>query len=148
MTNLSDVFARTQALMKKIRRRTLKGYAVCFVMIVSFGWFVFIFPNPLQRVGSGLTLVATLYVAYQLYERRNRKLPSETQPSACTAFYRTELERQRDFHRGPSFWSRLVIGVLGYLLFCVGFAMAQPNSHGDWLQLLVPSSFSAFWQYR
>ena len=148
MTNLSDVFARTQALMKKIRRRTLKGYAVCFVVIVSFGWFVFIFPNPLQRVGSGLTLVATLYVAYQLYERRNRKLPSETQPSACTAFYRTELERQRDFHRGPSFWSRLVIGVPGYLLFCVGFAMAQPNSHGDWLQLLVPSSFSAFWQYR
>jgi hypothetical protein len=66
-------------------------------------------------------------MAYQLYERRNRKLPSETQPPACTAFYRTELERQRDFHRGPSFWSRLVIGVPGYLLFFIGFAMAQPE---------------------
>jgi len=127
MTNLSDVFARTQALMKKIRRRTLKGYAVCFVMIVSFGWFVFIFPNPLQRVGSGLTLVATLYVAYQLYERRNGKLPSGTGLSACTAFYRKELERQRDFHRGIWFWSRLVIMVPGYILLLIGLAMAYPE---------------------
>lgn len=49
MTNLSDVFARTQALMKKIRRRTLVGYAVCFVVIVFFGSFIFI---PLIRFNA------------------------------------------------------------------------------------------------
>jgi hypothetical protein len=127
MSNLSDVLSRTQALMKKIRRRTLGGYAVCFILVVAFGSFIFIFPNTLQQVGSGLTVAAALYIAYQLHESRNGKLPSETQPSACSAFYRTELERQRDFHRGPCFWSRLVIMVPGYILFCIGFAMAHPE---------------------
>jgi hypothetical protein len=127
MSNLSDVLSRTQALMKKIRRRTLGGYAVCFILVVAFGSFIFIFPNTLQQVGSGLTVAAALYMAYQLHESRNGKLPSETQPSACSAFYRTELERQRDFHRGPCFWSRLVIMIPGYILFCIGFAMAHPE---------------------
>jgi hypothetical protein len=127
MSDLSDVFSRTQALMKKIRRRTLMGYAVCFTGIVAFGSFIFIFPNTLARVGSGLTVAATLYMAYQLYERRNGKSPSGTGLSACTAFYRKELERQRDFHRGIWFWSRLVIMVPGYILFLIGFAMAYPE---------------------
>ena len=72
-------------------------------------------------------MVAILYLVYQLHERRNRKLPSESQPSDCTAFYRTELERQRDFHRGTWFWSRLIILVPGYILFLIGFATAHPE---------------------
>jgi hypothetical protein len=127
MSNLPDVLSRTQALMKKIRRRTLMGYAVCFIASVTFGSFIFIFPNTLQRVGSGLTVAAVVYMAYQLYERRNGKQPSESRPSACTAFYRTELERQRDFHRDVWFWSRLVILVPGYILFCIGSAMVHPE---------------------
>lgn len=128
MSNLSDIFSRTQALMKKIRKRTRGGYGACFVLIVGFGSFAFIFPNTLMRVGSGLTVAAALYMAYQLYERRNRKPPSETRPSACTAFYRTELERQRDFHRGSWFWSRLIIMIPGYMLFLIGVAIASPES--------------------
>lgn len=128
MSNLSDVFSRTQALMKEIKKRTLVGYAACFLVIVAFGRFIFIFPSPLERVGSGLTVAATFYLVYQLHERRNRKLPFEVQSSACTAFYRTELERQRDFHRGSWFWSRLVIMIPGYVLFLIGFAMAHPES--------------------
>lgn len=127
MSNASDIFSRTQTLMKKIKKRTLTGYAVCFALIVSFGWFTFIFSNPVQRVGSCLTMTAILYMAYQLHERRNRRLPSETQPSARSAFYRTELERQRDFHRGSWFWSRLVIIIPGYMLFLIGFARAHPE---------------------
>ncbi len=127
MSNLSDVLSRTQALMKKIRRRTLMGYGICFGMIVAFGSFIFISPNTLQKVGSGLTVAAALYMTYQLYAGRNDKQPIETRPPACTAFYRTELERQRDFHRGVWFWSRLVIMIPGYILFLIGFAMAYPG---------------------
>jgi hypothetical protein len=47
--------------------------------------------------------------------------------SACAASSRTELERQRDFHRDIWFWSRLVIIVPGYILFLIGFAMAYPE---------------------
>jgi hypothetical protein len=77
MSNVSDIFSRTQALMQKVKRRTLIGYAVCFVVIVGFGRFTLIFANSLQRLGCGLTVVATLYLAYQVHERRNRKLPSD-----------------------------------------------------------------------
>lgn len=127
MPNSSDILSRTQALMKKIQRRTLGGYSACLVLIVYFGWFIFIPPNGLARMGSGLTVAAMLYVAYQLHARRNRKLPSGIQPSACAAFYRAELERQRDFHCGQWFWSRLIIVYSGYMLFLVGLAVANPS---------------------
>ena len=127
MSGPVDVFSQTQALAKKIRRRTLKGYALLLILIVAFGRFFFVFPNTLQRVGSVLTVAALLYGAYQLYERRNRTLPSEPSPAACTDFYRAELARQRDFHRGILFWSRLVIMIPGYILFLIGFAMAYPG---------------------
>src|SRR5260370_27167279 len=45
----------------------------------------------------------------------------------CMSFYRAELERQRDFHRGRWFWSRLLIFLPGPLVFCVGFAQAYPG---------------------
>lgn len=128
MSNLSDTFSRTQALMKEIQERTRTGYAACFLVIIGFGWFIYTLPSPLERVGSGLTLASALYVVYQLHQRRNRKVPSEIQSSACAAFYRTELERQRDFHRGSWFWSRLIVMIPGDLLFLIGFAMAHPGS--------------------
>ena len=128
MTNPSDIVSRTQALIKKIRKRTRGGYGACFVLIACFGWFIFILPNPLARIGSGLTVSAMLYLAYQLHARRDQKVPTDIQPSDCTAFYRAELERQRDFHRGSWFWSRLIIMIPGYMLFLVGIAMADPGS--------------------
>jgi amino acid permease len=127
MSQQPDILSRTQALMKKVKKRTLTGYVVCFVLVASFGSIIFIFPNPFQRLGSGLTVIGILYLAYQLHERRNRKLPSEIKSLDCAAFYRTELERQRDFHRGAWFWSRLIVLVPGYILFLVGFAIAYPE---------------------
>jgi hypothetical protein len=127
MSDPSAVLSKMQALVKKIRRRTLKGYAVCLFAIAGFVRFFFVFHNTLQRVGSVLTVAALLYGVYQLYERRSRTLPSEPSPAACTDLYRAELARQRDFHRGIWFWSRLLVMVPGYLLFCIGFAMAHPE---------------------
>jgi hypothetical protein len=74
MSNPSHVPSRTQALMKNSRRGALTIYACCFGMIVSFGWFIFIFPNPVQRIGSTLTAAAAVYLGCQVFERRNRKL--------------------------------------------------------------------------
>jgi len=36
--------------------------------------------------------------------------------------------RQRDFHRGRSFWSRLVVIMPGYILLCVGGMAAHPST--------------------
>jgi hypothetical protein len=127
MSNSSDVFLRTQALMKKIRRRTLMGYGMCLFVTVYLASFIFASPNTLQRIGCWLGIAATLYMAYQLYKSRNGQLPSETFPSACTDFYRAELKRQRDFHRGIWLWSRLVIVFPAYFVFAIGFAKAHPE---------------------
>ena len=40
---------------------------------------------------------------------------------------RTELARQRDFHRGARFWSRMLLLVSGGLIFFAGFAQAHPE---------------------
>jgi hypothetical protein len=127
MSDPSDVFLRAKALMKKIRRRTLLGYGTCLIVTVYLASFIFASPNTLQRIGCWLGIAATLYVAYQLYERRGGELPSETFPSACTNFYRAELERQRDFHRGIWLWSRLAIVFPSYFLFAFGLALAHPE---------------------
>lgn len=127
MSDPTDVLSRAQALMRKIRRRTLMGYGASLILTVAFGSFIFTVPNTLQRIGSGLFVVTGLHMAYQLYKRRGNELSSETRSSACKTFYRAELERQRDFHRGIWFWSRLVFMVPGYVLFIIGAAMAHPE---------------------
>jgi hypothetical protein len=130
MSDPSAVFSRMQALRKKIRRRTLAGYAACFIGIVGLRSSMFTFHNTLQRVGSRLSVAATLYMAYLLYDRRNRSLPSELHPAACADFYRAELARQRDLYRGIWLWSRLVIGFSSYILFLIGVAMPYPGLAG------------------
>jgi hypothetical protein len=126
MSDLTDVLSRAQALVRKIRRRTLMGYGACMIATVYFASFIFV-PNTLQRIGCCVAIPATLYLAYQLYARRPGDLPLESGLSACTDFYRVELKRQRDFHRGPWLWSRLAIIFPSYMLFYIGFAMAHPE---------------------
>jgi hypothetical protein len=123
----SAIVSQLQVLTKKVRRRTLAGYTFSLAVMVAFERFFFVFHNTLQRVGSALTVAGLLYWIYQVYYVRNRTLPSEPSPAVCTAFYRAELARQRDFHRGIWFWSRLLVMVPGYILFLIGFTMAYPR---------------------
>ena len=132
MNGPADVFLRARELMKKIHRRTLLGYGACLIIAVAFGSFVFTSRNAVQRNGAGLTVTSGLYLAYQLYRRRGLELSSGIHSSVCTTFYRAELERQRDFHRGMWFWSRLLVMIPGPLLYCMGSAMAYPALALGW----------------
>jgi hypothetical protein len=51
---------------------------------------------------------------------------SGRQTEASLAFYRSELQRQRDFHRGLWLWSRLLVFTPGSLIFLIGFGSAYP----------------------
>jgi hypothetical protein len=64
-------------------------------------------------------------MAYQLHSRSGEALSPPLTGVASIVAFRTELERQRDFHRGTWFWSRLLILVPSYLLFVAGLAVAQ-----------------------
>ena len=109
-----------------LRRRSVIGGGAAWLVILGFTVLFFVFPNALQRIGSVLTVVGAGYMFVQLRLRPARVMP-EMGETECIRFYRAELERQRDFHRGGWFWSRLLIFLPGPLIFCVGFVQAYPE---------------------
>ena len=115
-----------EKLRKGLRRRFFIGGGAALSAIAAWTLYFFLFPNRLQRIGSVLTALGAGYTIVQLKLRPARNMP-DVGETGCTEFYRAELERQRDFHRGKWFWSRLLILLPGPLVFCVGFAQAYPE---------------------
>ena len=128
MKNLTDVTWTLQRFEKQIRRRTVLVYVLAFGLSVCFGSAVFIFPNSIQRIGACLIIATLLFFGYQAYARRLGEMSRMAGPSALIESFRTELARQRDFHQGTWFWSRLIAILPGYLLFCEGMAIAHPET--------------------
>jgi len=128
--SLDDIYRKAQELQKEITRRTLIGIGCVVAEIVAFGLFVLMFPNVLQRIGSGLTIAGMLYWMYQIYNKRTGDMPFGRGHETCINFLRRDLQRQREFHEGLSFWLRVVTILPGPVLFAVGFAIADPSVAG------------------
>lgn len=125
--SVDEIRMRAERDRKRVRSRTLVGSAICWALIAFFALALFVLPNVLARIGSCLSIVACAFTLYQLHGSRGEALSSQPTGVAGIRAYRTELERQRDFHRGRWFWSRLLILVPSYLLFIAGFAIAYPE---------------------
>ena len=116
---------------KKIRRRSRIGFALCFFVIAYFSCLFLIFPSVIQRIGDLLSILGAGYLVYELRLDQVQKKKAEVSAAkmgnaASVDYYRAELQRQRDFHCGIWFWSRLVIFVPGPLVFMVGLQLAYP----------------------
>jgi hypothetical protein len=96
-------------------------------VVAGFGFYIYVFPNPVQRTGSILTVAAAIYMMFQLVQARSGRISTEEDADARIGSYRKELERQRDFHWGYRFWLRGLALFPGYMLFCWGFAIAHPE---------------------
>ena len=121
-----DIRRRIETLNRKMRRRNFDMYLMCSVLIVFFIGWMFVGMSSLQKVGTVLSIIGVSYLAWQI--RQNRFRGAATGQSGDTAsldHLRTELARQRDFHRGATFWSRMLVLAPGLLVFLVGFAQAQ-----------------------
>ncbi|MGH2449036.1 MAG: hypothetical protein ACRDFS_10615 [Chloroflexota bacterium] len=81
------------------------------IFIGSFGAQIFTAQNRVTHVAACLIVVGAGYLLYRLISDR-RQAPdqslTEGEPQICAAFYRSELERQRDFHRRIWVWSPVV----------------------------------------
>jgi hypothetical protein len=126
ITSLAQVPRAASELARNIRKRTVTGCASCAFMAPYFFWFAWhpMFrrhsPHPLMgQLGAYLTIAGAIYMTAQLLLRQGR-LALVGNAAVTASEYRRELERQRDFHRGLWFWSRLLAMVPGYLLFCAG----------------------------
>lgn len=137
LTSLAGVPLRADALMKATRMRTLAGSAGSIFVAIFITLNFFNFPSLLQRIGEGMIVVGALYMLYQVYIGRGRTAPSGASASAREEFYRAELVRQRDFHRGRYFWARMIIFTPGCLLLCFACANVDPQNKACLLNGMV-----------
>jgi hypothetical protein len=131
----SDLRARIDLLARQTRRRTIGGLVVCGLVLVSCIWWLTLLSDPLSRVGILLTAAGIGALAWQLFAGREGEQAARRRAAAMGGtpsvdFHRSELERQRDFHRGWRLWSRLLVFVPGPPLLFAGFARAHPEVAG------------------
>lgn len=80
-----------------IARRNFREYLFSALLVPYFIRCAWITPLPLMRAGNLLTAAGLVYMAYQLHRRTAASdAPAEMARTTCLAFYRAELERQRD----------------------------------------------------
>jgi hypothetical protein len=97
------------------------------------------------RVVSGLILLGTLYVGYQIYRRGSvAHLPPDASLAASVDAYRGQLERRRDALAG--IWSWYLGPILGILmLFALRPPLTNLNEPGLWLKIAPFAGLSVLW---
>ena len=104
------------------RKRSFFVVLALAILIPGLGMWWTRFPNPLARFGTVLTLIGSVYIAAQAYVIRRRQREADLGAASdepSVEFYRTALQRQRDFHRGVWLWSRLALFLPGPLIFAL-----------------------------
>jgi hypothetical protein len=138
---LEEIRGRVGQLEKKLRKRYTVGGIVCVFIMVAFTRTLFVQSNLIEEIGSVLTVIGAAYIGYQILLIRKKPIGAvvgETEWSTSAKFYRSELERQRDFHRGLWFWSRLVIFLPGPLIRLIGRAVVHPELvHRIWVVAIL-----------
>jgi hypothetical protein len=122
-----EIQRRAQALETRMRVATRNGYKVFAFLIVGFSLWAIFDSDPITRAGAVAIVLSVVYIGCQAYRSRFRKAPAPAVPAASIDHLRMELARQRDFHRGKRFWSRLLFIAPAGSLFFYGFATAHPE---------------------
>ena len=117
---------QSEKLQKRVRLSAIVGGAAGLIVIAAFLIFFLEARNDLQRIGCVLTVLGSGLLLGQLKTRSMQARP-DVGRTDCTNFYRVELQRQRDFHRGKWFWTRLVTFLPGPMIYLWGGAQAQPE---------------------
>jgi len=164
--NGEDLRSRMNKFERTIRRRNLREYVAAGLVIGVFAYYGWVFPTLLLRIGCGLLILGTAYVAYQLHRKASaRPAPAEMGLRNCVQFQRSELERQRDALRAVWSWylspflpgmSLFLFGLFqftknvteaagrtkGHTMWCTPSAPAQLLRASLWL--LVASGWSSW----
>jgi hypothetical protein len=137
MRKEADSFRRRVA-----RRNRVETVAGVITMAV-FGFYVWVFPSPLMRIGSLLVIAGVSFVLWQLHRRApSRSLPPEALGLPFIDYYRGELARQRDALRDAWLW--YVAPLLpGFVVFRCGFPLGSMRIGPGWNGMLVDLSAAA-----
>jgi len=109
-----------------VRLRNSFVVGVCCVIIAAYGMFSIRSSTVLERTGAVLSIAGAINVIVQFLKRPARTMPGLGAIESIR-FYRGELERHRDFHRGKGIRSWLLPILPGPILFNLGFALDHPK---------------------
>jgi hypothetical protein len=127
---LEDIRMQAGKLHSRVYWRNMREIMAAVVVIAAFGAYLFVFPDPLMRTGSGLIILGTLYVIWQFQTRsRTDALPGDTSSAAWTDYYKSELLRQRDALKSVWKWYLAPL-VPGFAIFLLGMVHSMP--HATW----------------
>ncbi len=125
---------KMKQLNRKLLMRDLIVYVICLGETVWFTYCILTLRAPATlKIGFFLVILAMGFVAGQIWLDRNNRKESRTTAAALgktgsVDFYRVELVRQRNFHRGVWFWSRM-IALLPGLLVCGIWGIVRYPTH-------------------
>lgn len=147
---LADVRIAADRFYRKVRRRNLVEYVACVLLMAAFSRNLIMLPHILQKLGSGLVVAATVYVAWQLHHRGSALPPDQAGEMPLYAFVRAQLSRQRDALRSV-FWWYILPFLPGLALLLIGNGQdpataAQVPIWQRWVALAVMGAvFAGVW---
>jgi hypothetical protein len=134
--NVGDIRLKA-ALFEARTTRQLNLTRVAFGIVLIGNVLEILFePNALERIGSGLTILAVAFVAFHYRRRKQRAtagLASRTLDSL--QFYRAELVRQRD--EIGHFWWRYALPFVPGIALSLGPGLTTPKAPAQYLAMAV-----------
>lgn len=101
---LAQIHDRAATFEKRIRRGLLIEYAASVLVVLVFGFYIWLFPGWMMKTGSALIILATLFVVWQMRRRMAAQNVPDAQRLELIAFIRHELVRQRDARTSAWLW--------------------------------------------
>jgi amino acid transporter len=101
---LDEVRKGADKFYRYVKWRNRVEYVACVIVVVAFSAYVFWLPQMLQKAGSVLVVLATLYVAWQLHRHASAVPPETAGTMPLLLFARAQMVRQRDALRSIFGW--------------------------------------------
>lgn len=137
--SVEELRAKALKLHRRIRWRNLRELLAAAIVIASVTIQFIRVSATVPRISFGLVIAGTIYVVWQLQVRGSAMpIPAEMGRENGIAFYRRELERQRDLLRGIWKWylGPLVPGLALFVIW--GIVTAPP------VRRWFPESYAVF----
>jgi len=135
-----DLFQMSPEELRKKRKHLnrvllIRDSTVWFVCLFEIGWFAWILmivPQLVAKIGAILIMFGMAFMNSQVWldQRRRRRSHERAETSGninSLDFFRSELARQCEFHRGLWFWSRMAALYPGLLVFGIGCIVVFPS---------------------
>jgi len=142
--SIAELTERSGRFQSKIQRRNITEYLAAALVVGIFGWLAFTVPVWSVKIGSGMIIVAAIYIAWKLNRIASATAaPGDASATKLASYHRRELVRQRDALRSVWRWY-LMPFVPGMVVFSVGTAVEGGAGNPIWVTALIAGVGLAF----